>query len=246
MYTIKAVSELTGLSTRTLRYYDEIGLLHPSNYNEAGYRLYSEQDIEQLQHIMIYKNMQLPLDQIKSVLQETSSIEETLKNHLHYLQHQQTRIAKQIKLIEKQLGGIEMSQEEKFSQLKADTLSEINAKYGEELAQKYTSDQIQAQHQHFENLTQNEYQSAQTAEATLFSLLKTIETQNLPIEHPTAEQAFLAHQSWLKHMVPNYSTVYHQQLADLYIQDSRFNTYYQQYAGEQAPYILNKLIKHYT
>ena len=152
MYTIKAVSQLTGLSTRTLRYYDEIGLLHPSNYNEAGYRLYSEQDIEQLQQIMIYKNMQLPLEQIKSVLQETSSIEETLKNHLHYLEHQQNNIAKQIKLIEKQLGGIEVSQEEKFSQLKADTLTEINAKYGEELIQKYTSDQIKAQHEHFKNL----------------------------------------------------------------------------------------------
>lgn len=246
MYTIKAVSQLTGLSTRTLRYYDEIGLLHPSNYNEAGYRLYSEQDIEQLQQIMIYKNMQLPLEQIKSVLQETSSIEETLKNHLHYLEHQQNNIAKQIKLIEKQLGGIEVSQEEKFSQLKADTLTEINAKYGEELIQKYTSDQIKAQHEHFKNLTQDEYQSAQTAEAKLFSLLKTIEEQALPIEHPTAEQAFLAHQSWLKHMVPHYSTDYHQQLADLYIQDSRFSAYYQQYAGEQAPYTLNKLIKHYT
>ncbi|EOG9000411.1 TipAS antibiotic-recognition domain-containing protein [Staphylococcus pseudintermedius] len=139
-----------------------------------------------------------------------------------------------------------MTQEEKFSQLKADALSEINAKYGEELAQKYTSTQVKAQHEHFKNLTQDEYQSAESAEATLFLLLKTIEEQALPIAHPTAEQAFLAHQNWLKHMVPNYSTDYHQQLADLYIQDSRFSAYYKQYAGEQAPYILNKLIKHYT
>ncbi|HHW5119686.1 MerR family DNA-binding transcriptional regulator [Staphylococcus pseudintermedius] len=45
MYTIKVVSELTGLSTRTLRYYDQIGLLNPSNSSEAGYRLYNEKDI---------------------------------------------------------------------------------------------------------------------------------------------------------------------------------------------------------
>ncbi|HEC2146417.1 TPA: MerR family transcriptional regulator [Staphylococcus delphini] len=246
MYTIKVVSELTGLSTRSLRYYDEIGLLHPSNSSEAGYRLYSEKDIEQLQQIMIYKNMQLPLEQIKAVLEETTCIEDTLNRHLHYLEQQQQQIDKQIKLIEKQLGGIEMTQKEKFSQLKADTLSEINTKYGEELAQKYTSAQVKAQHEHFKNLTKDEYQSAESAETTLFLLLKTIEEQALPIAHPTAEQAFLAHQNWLKHMVPNYSTDYHQQLADLYIQDSRFSAYYQQYAGEQAPYILNKLIKHYT
>ncbi|HHW5119687.1 TPA: TipAS antibiotic-recognition domain-containing protein [Staphylococcus pseudintermedius] len=190
--------------------------------------------------------MQLPLGQIKAVLEEDTLIEDTLNRHLHYLEQQQQQIAKQIKLIEKQLGGIEMTQEEKFSQLKADALSEINAKYGEELAQKYTSTQVKAQHEHFKNLTQDEYQSAESAEATLFLLLKTIEEQALPIAHPTAEQAFLAHQNWLKHMVPNYSTDYHQQLADLYIQDSRFSVYYKQYAGEQAPYILNKLIKHYT
>ncbi|ELJ9333970.1 MerR family transcriptional regulator [Staphylococcus pseudintermedius] len=246
MYTIKVVSELTGLSTRTLRYYDQIGLLNPSNSSEAGYRLYNEKDIAQLQQIMIYKNMQLPLGQIKAVLEEDTLIEDTLNRHLHYLEQQQQQIAKQIKLIEKQIGGIEMTQEEKFSQLKADALSEINAKYGEELAQKYTSTQVKAQHEHFKNLTQDEYQSAESAEATLFLLLKTIEEQALPIAHPTAEQAFLAHQNWLKHMVPNYSTDYHQQLADLYIQDSRFSAYYKQYAGEQAPYILNKLIKHYT
>ncbi|MEJ7541496.1 MerR family transcriptional regulator [Staphylococcus intermedius] len=246
MYTIKAVSQLTGLSARTLRYYDEIGLLHPSNSSEAGYRLYSEKDIAQLQQIMIYKSMQLPLEQIKAVLEETTRIEDALNSHLHYLEQQQMRIAKQIKLIEKQLGGIEMTQEEKFSQLKADTLAEINAKYGEELKQKYSSAQVKAHHEHFKNLTQDEYQSAESAEATLFSLLKTIEEQELPITHPIAEQAFLAHQSWLKHMVPHYSTVYHQQLADLYVQDARFSAYYQQYAGEQAPYILNKLIKHYT
>ncbi|HGH0728694.1 TPA: MerR family DNA-binding transcriptional regulator [Staphylococcus pseudintermedius] len=48
MYTIKVVSELTGLSTRTLRYYDQIGLLNPSNSSETGYRLYSEKDIAQI------------------------------------------------------------------------------------------------------------------------------------------------------------------------------------------------------
>ncbi|URY17816.1 MerR family transcriptional regulator [Staphylococcus pseudintermedius] len=89
MYTIKVVSELTGLSTRTLRYYDQIGLLNPSNSSEAGYRLYNEKDIAQLQQIMIYKNMQLPLGEIKAVLEEDTLIEDTLNMHLHYLEQQQ-------------------------------------------------------------------------------------------------------------------------------------------------------------
>lgn len=78
MYTIKVVSELTGLSTCTLRYYDQIGLLNPSNSSEAGYRLYNEKDIAQLQQIMIYKNMQLPLGQIKAVSEEDT----LLRTHL--------------------------------------------------------------------------------------------------------------------------------------------------------------------
>ena len=55
MKTVKEVSKLAGVSIRTLRYYDEIGLLKPTATTEAGYRLYSDKDLERLQEIMFFK-----------------------------------------------------------------------------------------------------------------------------------------------------------------------------------------------
>ena len=54
-YSIKELSELAGISARTLRYYDEIGLLKPSGVNDAGYRYYGEREVESLQQILFYR-----------------------------------------------------------------------------------------------------------------------------------------------------------------------------------------------
>ena len=70
MKTVKEVSKLAGVSIRTLRYYDEIGLLKPTATTEAGYRLYSDKDIERLQEIMFFKEMELPLEKIKQLMKD--------------------------------------------------------------------------------------------------------------------------------------------------------------------------------
>ena len=68
MKTVKEVSQLAGISIRTLRYYDEMGLLKPTQVSEAGYRLYDDTALEQLQEIMFFKEMALPLEQIKKIM----------------------------------------------------------------------------------------------------------------------------------------------------------------------------------
>ena len=55
MKTVKEVSAISGVSVRTLHHYDEIGLLHPSAYSDAGYRLYDENAMERLQHILLFR-----------------------------------------------------------------------------------------------------------------------------------------------------------------------------------------------
>ena len=67
--TVHEVAERTGVSIRTLHYYDEIGLLPPSNVTEAGYRLYTEKDLERLQTILFYRELQFPLKEICAILQ---------------------------------------------------------------------------------------------------------------------------------------------------------------------------------
>ena len=68
MKTVKEVSRLAGVSIRTLRYYDEIGLLKPARVTEAGYRLYDDQELEKLQEILFYKELEIPLSDIKKIM----------------------------------------------------------------------------------------------------------------------------------------------------------------------------------
>lgn len=68
MKTVKEVSELTGVSVRTLHYYDEIGLFKPTEVTEAGYRLYDDKAIEKLGQILVFRELELPLADIKLIM----------------------------------------------------------------------------------------------------------------------------------------------------------------------------------
>lgn len=72
MRTVKEVSRLTGVSVRTLHYYDEIGLLKPSKVTEAGYRLYDDAALGRLQSILLFRQLQFPLKEIKAILDSPS------------------------------------------------------------------------------------------------------------------------------------------------------------------------------
>lgn len=68
MMTVHEVSRLAGVSIRTLQYYDKIGLLRPTGYTDAGYRLYDDTDLERLQHILLFRELEFPLKEIKAIL----------------------------------------------------------------------------------------------------------------------------------------------------------------------------------
>ena len=68
MMTVNEVSKLTGVSIRTLQYYDKIGLFHPAKYTEAGYRLYDDAALETLQQILLFRELEFPLKDIKKII----------------------------------------------------------------------------------------------------------------------------------------------------------------------------------
>ena len=86
MMTIKKMSELTGVSARALRYYDEIGLLNPNGRSEAGYRLYDEKELEVLRQILYFHELDIPLRTIKEIIEnpalDRKSILQTQKKML--------------------------------------------------------------------------------------------------------------------------------------------------------------------
>ena len=87
MKTVHAVSELTGVSVRALHYYDDIGLLHPSEVTEAGYRLYDDAALERLQQILLFRELEFPLKEIREILDSADfDREKALTQHIALLE----------------------------------------------------------------------------------------------------------------------------------------------------------------
>lgn len=93
MKTVKEISRLTGISVRTLHYYDEINLLKPTKTTDAGYRLYDDTALERLHSILLFRELQFPLEEIKSILDNPDFDTKTaLKEQIKLLELQRNRL----------------------------------------------------------------------------------------------------------------------------------------------------------
>ncbi len=108
MKTVKEVSNISGVSVRTLHYYDTIGLLLPTEVTEAGYRLYDEKALERLQTILLLRELRFPLREIRAILENPAFDQrEALSKQIELLELQKERIEKLITLAREQIrtGG---------------------------------------------------------------------------------------------------------------------------------------------
>ena len=97
--TVKQVSELSGVSIRTLQYYDNIGLLTPSERTEAGYRLYEEEQLATLQEILLFRELEFPLKEIKAILESPAhDREKALRQQVELLTLKKERLEGLIRL----------------------------------------------------------------------------------------------------------------------------------------------------
>ena len=106
MKTIKQVSDLTGISVRMLHYYDKIGLLKPSKFTDAGYRLYDDKTLETLQQILFFKELDIPLKEVKEIMASAHFDKmQALRNQKKLLIIKHNRLNDLIELINKTLKG---------------------------------------------------------------------------------------------------------------------------------------------
>ncbi|MGN1123967.1 MAG: MerR family transcriptional regulator, partial [Eubacterium sp.] len=95
MKTVKEISRLTGVSVRTLHYYDEINLLKPTQITDAGYRLYDDTALERLHSILLFRELQFPLKEIKAILDSPDFDTKTaLNEQIELLELQKKRLDK--------------------------------------------------------------------------------------------------------------------------------------------------------
>ncbi|MCR2822176.1 MerR family transcriptional regulator [Lederbergia panacisoli] len=116
---VKEVADLVGISVRALHHYNEIGLLIPEETTDAGYRIYSDENLETLQQILFFKELGFPLKKIKEIIgSPTFNREEALSMHRKMLLEKRSRLNRMIETVEKTMkhmkGEIQMSNNEKF------------------------------------------------------------------------------------------------------------------------------------
>ena len=93
MFTVKQLSRLAGITPRALRFYDEIGLLKPTRVGENGYRYYDEEALLRLQQILLYRELDLPLDNIKQIMGRPDfDVLAALEQHRDELRQRMARI----------------------------------------------------------------------------------------------------------------------------------------------------------
>lgn len=122
MYTIKQVSKIAGITPRTLRHYDNIGLFKPSHIGDNGYRYYGEDSLLRLQQILLYRELGMPLENIKKVIESSDfDVMNALEGHKADLLKRIEQIRKLVKTVEHTIshlrGEREMSSEQLFDYL---------------------------------------------------------------------------------------------------------------------------------
>jgi DNA-binding transcriptional MerR regulator len=229
-YTVQALGKLAGVSTRTLRYYDEIDLLKPARINSSGYRIYGQKEVDRLQQILFYRELDVPLETIKKMMASPSfDVKEALKEHHEKLLAKQKQLIQLIGNVEKTMktleGRMTMSDKEKFEGFKSKLVSDNEAKYGTEIREKYGDEIIDQSNAKLMNMTEEDYRHMIEIENKLFSTLKEALKEGNPAGK-TAQNAADLHRQWLTFNWPEYKKEAHAGLADMYIADERFTAYY--------------------
>ncbi|MGY3765427.1 MerR family transcriptional regulator [Vagococcus vulneris] len=252
MYSISQLADLTGVSPRTLRYYDQINLLKPTKLSEKGYRLYTDKDINRLQQILFFKTFDFSLKHIKKLmtLDEQQIIVELTHQH-QLLTQELAELTDLTHLLDKSIknykGEITMTTSEKFEHLINEKIKENEERYGFEIRELYDEQTISNSNAKWQNLNQDDYNAMISYEKEIITGLNFIlESKQINLPNLQAEKIFNAHKAWLQITAPYYSIEYHRYLADLYVADERFANYYNEKTIDESAEILQEIILFYT
>lgn len=230
-YTIQKLAKLAGISTRTLRYYDEIGLLRPARVNASGYRIYGTKEVDALQQILFYKEMGLELGQIKEAVHKPDFDNlTTLREHLKRLEEKRHQIdlliANVTKTIGKEEGRNQMSDKEKFEGFKKELIEKNEKKYGAEIRGKYGDDMVEESNARLMGLSEEQYNRMQKLGEEILTLLEEAVQSHEYVKDEIGEKVAMLHKEWLGFTWATYSPQAHRGLVQMYTEDERFKAYY--------------------
>lgn len=226
---VKDVAEMVGVSIRTLHHYDQIGLLTPNETTDSGYRLYSEEDLDKLQQILFFKELDFPLKEIKRIIHSSSfNKKETLILQRKMLIAKRNRINTMIETIDKTIkhivGEIQMTHEERFV-----GINFSHKEYEKEARERWGNQSVNKVNTALEKMTKDEHKGLAEKWDSIFNKLSLLRDQS-----PKSIEVQLAIKDWyefLNEHFGKYSTNAFYGLSQLYINDERFSKNIDQYGN---------------
>jgi DNA-binding transcriptional MerR regulator len=220
MFTVKKLSKLAGITARTLHYYDEIGLLKPSQVGDNGYRFYGEEALIRLQQILFYRELDMPLDQIKNLMASPEyEVLGALENHKKELRKRMEKMERLISTVNMTINHLKGEKAMSKKQLFEAFSDQQQAEYEKEAMQMYDPEIVKASNAKWKNYSKAEKEKIGDEGNAVY--------QDLLLAMPKgagSSEAQSCIDRWRKHMayfwVPNENQLLG--LADLYNNDPRF------------------------
>lgn len=230
-YTVHQLAELAGVTTRTLRWYDQIGLLPPARTAENGYRYYGPSEVDRLQQILFYRALGVELSQIGRILDAPSFDRmEALKSHLAALEAERSRICGLIETVIRTIQVTErnetMPDQEKFTAFRRRAVEENERSYGEEVRKKYGDAVMDRANDRMLNMTPERYAEWEALGQRIQRGLERVVACGADPSGKEGQEIVQLHQAWLECTMQDYSPQLHRGLAEMYVADDRFTTYY--------------------
>ena len=249
-YTVKALAELAGVTPRTLRWYDQTGLLKPLRTTEAGYRLYGPKQLDRLQDILFYRELGLDLASIRTILDDPAfDRQAALQSHLTELKVRRARLDELILTVQRTIdnikGGTKMTDQEKFEAFKRRVVAANEAAFGQEIRQRYGDEEADRANACVLALTQEEYTAWKAlGDEILQALTAAVQAGTAPAG-PEGQRIAQLHRRWLSYSWEAYTPQAHAGLAELYVSDPRFTAYYDREVSGCAAF-LRDAVRAYT
>ena len=246
-YSIQELSRLSGVTTRTLRWYDQIGLLKPSRVAESGYRYYGRAEVDRLQDILYYRALGVELARIKECLDDPSFDRlAALRNHLTALEAEQERLEQLIRSVKDTIGAEErneiMNDEQKFEAFKQRAVAHNEEAYGAEIRTKYGDQEVDEANAAVMNLTQAQYREWTDLGREIQERLEAAVQAGLSPESEAGKEITALHRRWLTLTGNHYDPARHRGIAELYVMDERLTAYYDKHLSGCARFLRDAVV----
>jgi DNA-binding transcriptional MerR regulator len=227
-YTVSQLAKMAGVSVRTLHHYDQIGLLAPSARTGAGYRLYGEPELLRLQQILFFKELDMPLDEVRRILDDPGFDQvAALEHHRQLLGRRMERLARLLKTIDRTIDRLTeedmtLTDEELYEGFTTEQIE----RYKREAREMYDPALVEESERRVKKMSRAQWQAVGAEGESVTTGLAALADRE-PGD-PEVQALIARHHAWIENFYPCSADIY-RGLGQGYVEHPEFRAFYEKY-----------------